>query len=130
MIELPKGQKKTIEELSTSRAAMSVAVMRIYALGDGGFSSLSNAGHAWISITNYNGSPLKVGGLTIADGKSITVGIWGNTDPTGLWYNTEGYAQSNGVYWGDSVSIQRPLRQQDLDIVNQNITTHTTWGTN
>lgn len=33
--------------------------MRIYALGDGGFSSLNNAGHAWISITNYNGSPLE-----------------------------------------------------------------------
>ena len=30
--------------------------------------------------------------------------------------------------WGDAVSIQRPLRQEDLAIVNQNITAHTTWG--
>ncbi|MEE0654786.1 MAG: hypothetical protein UCI02_06810 [Bifidobacterium criceti] len=39
IIVLPENQKSTIEELSTSRAAMSVAAMRIYALGDGSFSS-------------------------------------------------------------------------------------------
>lgn len=127
-IELSENQKLSLSSSVNRRPALSVAVMRIYALGDSSSSSGGNFGHAWISITNLNGSPLKIGGLTVADNKAITVGTWGNTDPRGLWYNAEGYAQSHGTTWSKSVSIQRPLRQVDLDIVNENIASHTSWS--
>lgn len=126
--ELSPEQKESIFSIKTDRAAYTVGVMRIYSTGNSGSSSFSDLGHSWISITNYWGSNLNIGGISVADGKSVTLGTWGNLQHKGLWYNAEGYVQSKGTSWSQASSIQRPIRQIDLDIINKNISTHDGWN--
>lgn len=53
-----------------------------------GSSGLGNS-HAWIVIKNNTTSQVTVGNYKLNANSSVTVGTWGNTTPTGLWYNKE-----------------------------------------
>ena len=60
-----------------TRAAESVALLRIYSTtGSGSSSSSSNLGHSWLTITNLSGSTTNIAGLNVADGKSVTASTW------------------------------------------------------
>ena len=50
-----------------------------------GSSGLGNS-HAWIVIKNNTTSQVTVGNYKLNANSSVTVGTWGNTTPTGLWY--------------------------------------------
>ena len=72
-------------------SSSAVAIMRIFAINDGGRSSFNTSGHAFLSIKNISSSTITVGGLSVGSGKTVTVGTWGNkNEHTGLWYNLEG----------------------------------------
>ena len=129
IFSLPEDEKVSIEAVSSTRAAETVGVMRIYAQGKSGSSGfIDNAGHSWLAITNYSGTNLNIGGINVANNNAITLGTWGNVQHHGLWYNLEGYLQNQDTYaWSSSVSIQRPIRQIDLDLINKNLSTHDGW---
>lgn len=116
-----------------TRAAESVALLRIYSTtGSGSSSSSSNLGHSWLTITNLSGSTTNIAGLNVADGKSVTASTWDesvslSSEHEGLWLNLDSKINSMGSNL-QNVSIQIPLRQIDLDTVNTNIANNDKWG--
>lgn len=111
------------------RASSSVvAIMRIFAINDGGSSSFNTSGHAFLSIENISGSAINVGALLVASGKTVTIGTWGNKDEhTGLWYNLEGYFQNSFNAYANAVSLRVDLTYKLLGTVSQNIINNDTW---
>ena len=132
IVDAPDGEKveATIDAAFDSRAASStVAVMRIFAINDGGGSSFNTSGHAFLSIENTSGSTITVGGLSVEAGKTVTVGTWGNKDEhTGLWYNLEGYFQNQSNAYSNAVSLRVSLSSNLLETVSTNIKNNDSWG--
>lgn len=77
-----------------------------------GSSGLGNS-HAWIVIKNNTSSQVTVGKYKLNANASVTIGTWGNTTPTGLWYNkerskiTEFQNNNNTVYKTTSISTSK-----------------------
>lgn len=69
------------------------ASVSLYASSVGPASSTNYGGHAWIVIRNYDYSRL-YGNASVSANNTISLGTFGNTTPTGLWYNIERYKKS------------------------------------
>lgn len=55
--------------------------------------------HSWLMFKNTSASSIKVGGLSVAAGKSVTIGTWGTLGSyKGAWYNYEAICIKEGKY--------------------------------
>lgn len=115
--------------LNARSSSSTVAIMRIFAINDGGSSSFNFSGHAFLSIENVSNSTITVGGLSVGSGKTVTVGTWGNkSEHTGLWYNLEGYFQDDSAAFSDAVSLRVDLSSNLLNTVSRNIKNNDSWS--
>ena len=97
---------------------------------NGSFSGSSGLGnsHAWIVIKNNTSSAVTVGRYKLNANASVTIGTWGNTTPTGIWYNkernkiSEFQNNNNTVYKTASISTSK------LSKINSTINSSDTWG--
>lgn len=76
-----------IEPQSIGDLTMSIyAAINTYSSSSGS-SGLGNS-HAWVVIKN-TGAAKNIGGYVLSHNASVTIGAWGNTTPTGIWFNQE-----------------------------------------
>lgn len=83
----------------------------IVTLTDGLNSSFDTDGHSFILIENITSLSFNVIGITIHNRETISLGTYGNTNPTGLWINRElqvigGKIAHNSVYLTKQVKIK------------------------
>jgi hypothetical protein len=88
-----------------------VAELRIFSdptaslVGSSGL-SMDVGTHSWITVKNISGSNITVGPWSIASGKTIVIGTWGNkSEHTGLWYSLEPYFISISSAYSGRVSL-------------------------
>ena len=123
-----KAQARVDNDFGDRESSSAVAIMRIFAINDGGSSSFNTSGHAFLSIKNISSSTITVGGLSVGSGKTVTVGTWGNkNEHTGLWYNLEGYFQNSSNAYAKAVSLRVDLSSNLLSTVSQNIKNNDSW---
>lgn len=105
IVEAPsseKAQARVDSDLDDRSSSSAVAIMRIFAINDGG--------------------------LSVGSGKTVTVGTWGNkNEHTGLWYNLEGYFQNSTNAYANAVSLRVDLSSNLLSTVSQNIKNNDSW---
>lgn len=84
-------------------SSSAVAIMRIFAINDGGSSSFNTSGHAFLSIKNISSSTITVGGLSVSAGVPNTptatvqsIKSYGNLYSTGV-----GIPYFGTVYYGN-----------------------------
>lgn len=123
--------KSPADVYGAAPAEGSVAVLRLYTMSDDkGDASINTSGHAFISVTNVSDTELNVGELVIAPGTSMTFGTRGNrNEHSGIWYNLESYYMYYiPDYYYDLYSMQVSLTQEQLDIVNENLSRSDHWS--
>lgn len=52
-------------------------------------SSLNDTGHAWITVKNNSPYAITIGKMSISPNTGVSLGTWGNTVHSGLYYNLE-----------------------------------------
>ena len=113
----------------TASAASNVATLKIFSDGSGLYGT-----HAFISITNISRSNIKVLNSTIAPGKSMTVGTWGNKgEGAGIYINLEAKKISmNRSEYKNRVSLSMNITSSQLNTVNNTMKRNNKWavGTN
>ena len=61
----------------------------IFSDPDAGSSSGSGVGHSWIVVKNNSPEYVQIGKMNLAPNTAVTLGTWGNTVHSGLYYNLE-----------------------------------------
>lgn len=106
------------------------AILTIFASSSGS-SSVSTAGHAFISVTNYTGSNITVGKLSgVGPFKTVTVGTWDdsvNSEHEGVWYNAEAYWVNRSAYT-DRVSLSVGIDSSQLTTLSNYIKNNDYWS--
>lgn len=64
-----------------------------FVVRDGSSSFLNFSGHAWIQIYNNSTEKVTIGRYNLRAFEGMTVGLWGNTQHHGVYYNLEYYRQ-------------------------------------
>lgn len=59
--------------------------------GNSGSSSFNFSGHTWIEVFNNSANPVTIGYYTLSAFEGVTVGLYGNKNHTGVYYNLEYY---------------------------------------
>lgn len=102
-------------------AATYVAKMRI-------FSSVVPTGHSWLLITNTSSSTLTIGKYSLPAGQNVYVGLWGNMQWDGIWYNAEGYQYSQDQLQRHN-SVEMNLTNANVNTITSIINSYyATWG--
>lgn len=93
-----------------------------YKSGDG-------AGHSWIAITNNTNNPRVVSVYgDLNPNETVTIGIWGNLNDNGVWYNAENYAIHQLNYYNGRVSVSMNITATQLDSISAYISNHDYWN--
>jgi len=109
-------------------ADTTVAKLWVFSYDGNSSSSLTTAGHSFIVVKNFSSSSITVGKMTVPSTGSVTLGTWGNKNPTGLWYNLESYfIYAQGDYNG-RVSLIMSLTASQLSTLNTQINSDESWG--
>lgn len=120
---------KDNKDYHTSVDASDVALLSLYTF-DGKAESkmgLFNLGHSFLSIENISDEDIKVGKVTLAPDKAVTIGAWSIKAHFGVWYNVESlYIKDYNKYDG-RVSITAGINKDDLEVMSQFIDNHDIW---
>ncbi len=109
-----------------SSASSVVCVMRLYSDNGGGGSSssdLSDFGHSFLTFLNVSSQNITVGQHTVAPGKMVSVGKFGNlgtcaNDFKGAFYNVEAQRKDILGWYGPDVSMYLELTASQLSAVS------------
>lgn len=116
-------------EYSVSVDTGDVALLTLYTF-DGKSESkagLMNLGHTFLSVENTSSQDIKVGKVTLAPNKAVTIGAWSIKAHFGVWYNVESlYIKDCNKYDG-RVSITAGINQDDLAKISEFIANHDIW---
>ena len=100
----------------------------IFADNDGGNSSWSKTGHAFLSFKNTGSFTVKLGALDVDPGEEVTFGTWGNQDAhVGIWYNLESYFANHTNSYSGRASLLTGVTYADLATINSVIAENDTW---
>ena len=116
----PAKTKSPADPVGAEPAEGSVAVLQLCTSYHPSNAPINVDGHSFFVVTNVSDADLDVGGLLIAPGTSMTIGIRANRDEhAGLWYNLEAfYNYYIDGYYPDLHSMQVSLNQEQLDTIN------------
>lgn len=92
-----------------------------------GSSGLGNS-HAWIVIKNNTSSQVTIGNYKLNSNASVTIGTWGNTTPTGLWYNKERSKYSEFQNNNNTVYKTGSITTSQLSKINSTINSSDSWS--
>lgn len=61
-------------------------------------------------------------------GETITVGLWGNLEDNGVWYNVESYGIDEFDLFDGRVSVEETITEEELDSISSYILNHDYWN--
>ena len=76
---------------STNNPNNSCLHVTMFSENDGGSSSFNFSGHAWVEVYNNSALPVVIGKYTLPAFECVTIGLWGNKEHIGVYYNLEYY---------------------------------------
>ena len=116
----PAKTKSPADPVGAAPAEDAVAVLQLCTTFHPTDAPINVDGHSFFIVTNVSDTDLDVGGLMIAPGTGMTIGIRANRDEhAGIWYNLEGfYNYYIDNYYPDLHSMQVSLNQDQLDTLN------------
>ena len=85
-------------------------------------------GHSWISVENDTNNTYFLGAYVMDPGETVTVGIWGNLEDSGVWYNVESYGIDEFGLFNGHVSISETITEEELASINSYIAQHDSWS--
>lgn len=85
-------------------------------------------GHSWIAITNDTNNGYNLGVYYMEPGETVTVGLWGNLNNNGVWYNLESYGIDEFGLFNGRVSIEMTINENQLATINSYIARHDYWN--
>lgn len=107
-------------------AEAEVVEMTIFSDGSGGVLGVGT--HAFLYFENISNRNIVVLGNTVAPGKGITVGTFGNkNDGLGIYINLEAYGIEHGDGYSNRVSLTIRLTQTKLNKVNSTMESNNKW---
>lgn len=86
------------------------------------------AGHSWIAITNNTNDNFNVGHYYMESGEVVTVGLWGNLEDNGVWYNLESYLIKEKNFFNGRVSVSKTITKSELSTINTYVSEHDYWN--
>lgn len=113
----------TIPYLSASAASNTITLSAYSYFKDG-----DGLGHAWIEIENDTNNTYDVGAYSMTPGETITVGLWGNLEDNGVWYNVESYGIDEFDLFDGRVSVEETITEEELDSISSYILNHDYWN--
>lgn len=123
-----------INEVSTRAAAPKVASVRIFSdptkstVGSSGL-KIDVGSHAWITVSNISDKKITVGKFSIAAGKTMALGTWGNQyEHKGLWYNLESKLIKKENAYSNRVSLKVSISSNSLSELNTTIVGYDKWS--
>lgn len=118
LVFLPGNMAKASEE--------EVAEMTIFSDGSGG--TLGVGTHSFLYFVNVTGHNITVLGNTVAPGKGVTVGTFGNkSDGLGIYINLEAYDIEHNDGYANRVSVTIRITQSQLNTVNSTMESNNKW---
>lgn len=121
------------EKQSEQSRAAKVATVRVFAdptkstVGSSGL-EINLGTHAWITVSNISDNNITVGKFSVAPGKTMALGTWGNqSEHIGLWYNLESYKIKNNSAYGNRVSLRVDITSSSLSTLNSHMIGRDKW---
>lgn len=97
---------------------------------DGSYGSLplvANFGHSFFSIKNLSDQDLTIGNYTLSPEAEVSVGTWGASAHTGIWYSLEAVYYDLGKY-DTATTLSKKLDLNNIIAITKHIKSHDYWS--
>ncbi len=92
------------------------------------YKSNDGSGYSWIAIINDSNDGYNIGPYYMEAGETVTVGLWGNLDHAGVWYNIESHVIDSLGFFDGRVSVSKSITREQMGTVNSYVSSHDYWN--
>lgn len=120
------GRKSGRQTADTSGAIAAEFTIHSFDGAYGALAFLPNFGHSFFSVKNLSDQNFTVGVYEVEPGEELSVGIWGTSAHSGVWYNLESIYYELGKY-DTAITLTKNISLADIDSLSAHVLAHDRW---